>query len=408
MFPDLDPTKHLMEVMALYHAGEEELGEAFFRAAWRLACLRQITHGVTTVNAMDTTAPLGAPIVGQAGLRATIGPELSDLVDVADWREQVDGARGFIEDYHQSYQGRIRASIAPGGESGTTEPLWEAAGDLAQEYRDVSIHTHLLDLAQSEAMARASGSRDAVSLLADHGLLNNRTALTHFFHADKIDVERVAAAGVHIVHCATVYSYYRAGERRWFPLPRLQEAGVNIALGLDDPFWFDCWDLFQEAKHARLVGNYEYGAQQWTSRQLVEAITINGARALGIERQIGSLEVGKRADMILLRLDAAALGPLSNIPSLLANSVTGANVQTVIVDGHLLMRDGQVQSMDVEAVLAEARAQRRLLREKTGWQVDLSGSTPHKSFILGRISSRIAARYAAHYGKGLLKKYLPL
>lgn len=407
-FPDLNPTKHLMEVMALYHAGEEKLGEAFFRASWRLACLRQITHGVTTVNAMDTTAHLGAPIVGDAGLRATMGPELSDLVDVADWRDQVQEATTFINRFHGSYDGRIRAAIAPGGESGTTASLWKAAGALALEFPDVSIHTHLLDLAQSEVMARASGSEDATSLLADNGLLNERTALTHFFHADQEDVERVAAAGAHVLHCPTVYAYYQAGERAWLPLPLLREAGVNIAIGLDDPFWFDCWDLFQEAKHARLVGNYEHGAQQWSSRELVEAITINGARALGIADQVGSLEPAKRADVILLDAQSAATSPVVNVPSLLANTLNGAHVNTVIVDGTVLMRDRRVLSMDADAVIDTCREQRQRLQEATGWQVDLEGSTPPDQPILGRISGRVAVRYAAHYGKGLLKKYLPI
>jgi len=406
LFSELEGGELLKEALTLYHTAETTLGTSFFEAAWQLACLRQLTHGVTTVNAMDFTPELGAQAIGSAGLRGVIGPELADFLDPDPPKEQLATAREFIDTYHDSYDGRVKASIAPGGEAGCTRTLWEGVANLRNDYPDLRLHTHLYDSAEADTMAAGSGAHDPLDLLDQFGLLDERTLLTHLLHADRSDARRIADAGAHVLHCPTVYSYFQAGERTWFPLPDLREFGVNVAIGLDDPFWFDSWDLLQEAKHARLLSNFEYGAQQWSSYDLLKMLTIDAARALGLDDRIGSLEAGKRADLLVIDVDTPRHQPFSNLPSMLANTVTAGDVETVVVDGEILMENNEVRSMDVEQIRAAATRERERLQTETGWNTSLAGSTPPETSLLRRVSGRPLVRALKQYGRGALSEHL--
>ncbi|SFH06343.1 5-methylthioadenosine/S-adenosylhomocysteine deaminase [Halopelagius inordinatus] len=405
LFSELGGGELLKEAFALYHTAEPTLGDSFFEAAWRLACLRQLTHGVTTVNAMDFTPGLGAEAIGESGLRAVIGSELADVLDPASADDQLATARRFIETYHDTYEGRVTASIAPGGEAGCSRRLWEGVAELRADYPDLRLHTHLYDSAEADTMAAGSGADDPLDLLDRYGLLDERTLLTHLLHADRSDARRIADAGAHVLHCPTVYSYFRAGERTWFPLPALQEFGANVAIGLDDPFWFDSWDLVREAKHARLLSNFEYGAQQWSSYDLLRMLTIDAARALGLNDRVGSLEPGKRADVVVVDIDTPRHRPYSNLPSVLTNTVTAGDIETVIVDGEVLMEERTVESMDVESVRTAAARERERLQARTGWETSLAGSTPPDESILRRVSARPLLRALRQYGRGIVHQH---
>jgi cytosine/adenosine deaminase-related metal-dependent hydrolase len=406
LFSELDGDELLKEAFALYHTAEPTLGDSFFDAAWRLACLRQLTHGVTTVNAMDFTPELGAEAIGESGLRGVIGPELADFLDPASADEQLTAARRFIETHHDTYDGRVTASIAPGGEAGCSRELWEGVAELRADYPDLRLHTHLYDAAEGDTMAAGSGADDPLDLLDRYGLLDERTLLTHLLHADRGDARRIAESGAHVLHCPTVYSYFRAGARAWFPLPALREFGANVVIGLDDPFWFDSWDLIQEAKHARLLSNFEYGAQQWSSYELLRMLTIDAARALGLDDQVGSLEPGKRADLVVVDIDTPRHRPYSNLPSVLMNTVTAGDIETVVVDGEVLMQERSVESMDVERVHAAATRERDRLQARTGWETSLAGSTPPDRSILRRVSARPLLRAVKQYGRGVVNRHL--
>ncbi|WP_245851630.1 amidohydrolase family protein [Halorubrum persicum] len=195
LFSELSGGELLKEAFALYHTAEPTLGDSFFEAAWQLACLRQLTHGVTTVNAMDFTPELGAEAIGESGLRGVIGPELADFLNPASAGDQLAAARQFIETYHNSYDGRVTASIAPGGEAGCSRRLWEGVAELRADYSDLRLHTHLYDSAEAETMAAGSGADDPLDLLDRYDLLDERTLLTHLLHADRDDARRIADAG---------------------------------------------------------------------------------------------------------------------------------------------------------------------------------------------------------------------
>jgi cytosine/adenosine deaminase-related metal-dependent hydrolase len=401
LFSDLNPFNALGEAIALYHADAESLGSSFFEASWRLACLRQLTHGVTTANTMDGYPAIGADAVGESGLRGVIGLDFSDLVMPGSVSDQVAEIRAFIDKYHESFDGRVQASLAPDGTGACSREAWEATAELRDQYPDLLLHTHAFNVPYGDVIARGTRGKDRLDTLAELGLLDDRTVLAHCTHASADDVERIAAAGASVAHCTSIFSYYRADQRDWYPVDALREADVPIGIGLDDPGWFGTWDLFREASRARLLANYEYGAHQYHSRDLLRMLTIDGARTLGLDDQIGSLESGKRADVILLDVDSAAHQPLYNLPAAIVNTVTAGDVETVIVDGDPLLHDGTVMSMNGDTVLAAARRAFNEFLERTGWDATFGAVHPPNSGLWRRVSPAVLVRYTRQALRGI-------
>ncbi|SFR61857.1 5-methylthioadenosine/S-adenosylhomocysteine deaminase [Halogeometricum rufum] len=384
-FSGLGVTEMLATMTALYG----RLGDGDFdylaRAGYELAALNFLVGGVTTVNSMDVDPREGAETFGDAGLRGFFGPTITDLFWDVPVAEQFARAEAFVEEYHGAYDGRIRATICPHDDWSCTRDLWERVAELAESYPDVLVHTHLLELAESDAMARANGAADSLSLLDDVGLLDDRLVAAHFRVADDDDVRRTAAADASVVHCPSVFCYWNPdADARWTPVPALRRAGVDVGLGVDDHYWHDSYDLFGEARQTRLAAHLERGAGQFGSTELVRMLTIDGARALGVGDEIGSLEPGKRADLLVLDVEKPKFTPLTNVPAQVVNNATRADVETVVVDGEMLMRDGRVQTMDVEAVRERATAAVERFDAETEWDVGPGGADPPGAATLAR------------------------
>ena len=372
----------MLESAALGHALDQARTAAdpfldrWTDASWRLGVLNMIRGGITLFNNMGRSTPTGAAVVGQAGLRAVLGPTLGDELLGEDAAAQMARARDFIEEFHGAYNGRIRAAVCPHGDLYTSRPLWALCARLAADYPALRVHTHLLETPAANQAARTMGAADSVGLLADLGLLNDRLIIAHFLAATAPDVARVIDAGAAVVHCPTIVAYFGTGQRYWIPLPDLLRAGGTVALGLDDPGWIDSWDLFREGKTALCLANFLWGAQQFTPQQVLRMLTIAGARALGLGDETGSLEVGKAADLILLDLAQPQFRPLNNLPALLVNTATSGDVDTVIAGGRVLMQARQVRTLDAAAIMAEAQAVVEESAPALGWEVSLPASRP--------------------------------
>jgi len=354
-------------------------------AGYELAALNFLAGGVTTVNSMDMRPAAGAETFGEAGLRGFFGPAISDLFWDVSVDDQFERAREFIDEYHGSYDGRIRATINPHDDWSCTRDLWERTADFAAEHPDLLVHTHLLELEQSNTMARSTGAEDSIDLLDDVGLLDDRLVAAHFRLADDADIRRTAEADASVAHCPSIFSYWNPdAETQWTPVPELRDAGVDVGLGIDDHYWHDSYSMFGEARQARLSANLKRSTGQFSSMELVRMLTIEGARALGVGAEIGSIEPGKRADLILLDVDKPKFAPLTNVPAHVANNAAPADVETVIVDGNVLMRDGTVVTMDSDDVCARAESAVDRFESETDWELGVGGSEPPSTTSMAR------------------------
>ena len=371
----------LGEMFAEMTALCEQLGrgkyEYLVRAGCDLAALNFIRSGITTTNSMDALPSRGAEAFGEAGLRGFFGPWISDLFWDIPEDEQFERARSFIEEYHDSYDGRIQATVCPHDDWSCSRAVWERTAELAAEYPDLPVHTHLLELDTSNTMARANDADDSLALLEEVGLLDDRLVAAHFRVAGEDDIERMAANDASVAHCPSIFCYWEPdGETEWTPVPSLREAGTTVGLGLDDHYWHDSSDLLGEARQARLAANLSFGTNQFHSMELVRMLTIEGARALGVEDELGSIEPGKRADLIVLDLSAPKFAPKTNIPALVANTATAADVESTIVDGEVLMHDNEVRSLSPKEVCNQAETAVERFSDDLGWEIGIDGSDP--------------------------------
>jgi 5-methylthioadenosine/S-adenosylhomocysteine deaminase len=384
-FSDLDLLEMMGGMTAIYgHIAEGEY-EYLTEAGYELAALNFLAGGVTTSNSMDVRPSAGAETFGEAGLRGFFGVALSDLFWDVPVDEQFARARDFIDEYHDSYDGRIQATICPHDDWSCTRELWERTADLVADYPDLHVHTHLLELEASNTMARSNGATDSLDMLDDVGLLNDQLVAAHFRLADEEDIQRTADAEASVAHCPSIFSYWNTdGDVQWTPVPELREAGVDVGLGIDDHYWHDSYNMFGEARQARLAANLKRSAGQYHSMELVRMLTIEGAKALGVGDEIGSLEPGKRADVILLDVEKPKFTPLTNIPAQVANNAAPADVETVIVDGEVLMAEGAVKTVDTDAVRERAKSAVDRFESETDWELGIGGSEPPNTMDVAR------------------------
>ena len=364
--------------------------EYLVEAGYELAALNFLKGGVTTINSMDVRPRLGAEVFGEAGLRAFFGSPITDLFWDIPVDEQFALARDFIQDYHRTYDGRIRATICPHDDWSCTRELWERIADFATEYPDVLVHTHLLELEASNTMARANGAEDSLDLLDDVGLLDDRLIAAHFRMASDEDVRRTSKADASVAHCPSVFCYWNPdpGEQ-WTPVPKLRAAGVDVGLGIDDHYWHDSYNMFGEARQTRLAANLELGTGQFTSKELVRMLTIEGARTLNVGDEIGSLEAGKRADLIILDLDTPKFAPVNNVFAHVVNQTNPSDVGTVFVDGNVVMLDGDVKTLHPQEVIDRVEDAMERFEEDTEWTFNIDGiETPSTLSVLRDVPKR--------------------
>jgi 5-methylthioadenosine/S-adenosylhomocysteine deaminase len=213
------------------------------------------------------------------------------------------------------------------------------------------MHVHETQAEVSQSLA-THGERP-LRHLHELGIVTPRLMAVHMTQVDETDIDLLAACGAHVVHCPESNLKLASG---YCPVQRLFEAGVNVALGTDGAASNNDLDLFGEMRTAALLGKAVAGdAAALPAEQALRMATLNGARALGLEREIGSLEPGKAADVVAVNLGDASSLPLYHPISQLVYTSAAAKVSDVWVAGRQLMRQGVLTTVDERAVLAAAR-----------------------------------------------------
>jgi 5-methylthioadenosine/S-adenosylhomocysteine deaminase len=374
-FSDMDLTEMMTRMTALYDDFWTGELDYLIEAGMELAAVNFLRGGVTTVNSMDARPRAGVDAYAETGLRGFFGPSISDLFWDHPVDEQLDRFRSFTDQYHGSYDDRIRATLCPHDDWSVSGELWEECADLAAAYPETMVHTHLLELEESNTVARSSGGEGSLELLDEVGLLNDRLMGAHYRVADAEDIERTAESGASVAHCPSIFCHWNVDpEMQWTPVPELRAAGVDVGLGIDDHYWHDSYNLFGEARQARLAANLQKGATQFDSVELLRMLTIEGARALGVGDEIGSLEPGKRADLIVLDWDVPKFTPSTNVSGHLVGHATPADVETVVVDGSVLLDHGTYVTVEPDAVQKRVTEALERFETESDWTFSLTGS----------------------------------
>jgi 5-methylthioadenosine/S-adenosylhomocysteine deaminase len=271
-----------------------------------------------------------------------------------------------IDDWHGRADGRVRACFAPRFAVSCTRELLERVAQLARE-RKLIVHTHASEnLTEIELVRQATGMRN-VEYLASLGLAAPHVALAHCVHLNEAELELLARTGAHVLHCPSSNLKLGSGIA---PIREMLEHGISVSLGADGAACNNRLDAFTEMRTAALLQKVVHGADALPAARVLRMATIDGARALGLESQIGSLEAGKRADVSVVALDRLHTTPRPDIVSTLVYAAEAADVRAVVIDGELVMRERELLTLDEGEVIAEATREGKELFERAGLAVE--------------------------------------
>jgi 5-methylthioadenosine/S-adenosylhomocysteine deaminase len=258
----------------------------------------------------------------------------------------------------------------------------KACRELANRY-GVPLLTHLAETRHEVDQVRAKSGVSPVELLASLGVFNGRTVVAHAVWTDAADHAIFRKWNVGVAHCPSSNTKLASGVA---PVAAMLRAGVAVALGTDGPAGSNNdFNLFEEMDLAAKLQKVSTGdPTALPARTVFEMATIAGARALGMEKEIGSLEPGKRADMITVRLDAPHAVPLYNVYSQLVYALKASDVSDVMVNGKLIVRGRRVLTFDTALVTAKARQFGAKIRTLTGQAPPAASPEPSGTRNKGR------------------------
>ena len=343
------------------------------RAMAALGCLEAIRSGTTTIVDPMRAVPSYAGTMAESGLRLYLCESASDAVSTEIWTQGYRYDRGWgqasfqqavdlIDGYHDTRGGRVRCLVSAHAPDSCSPWILGELNELASS-RGLGRTVHLAQSEQEMAQVReVTGGRTSPEYLDDNGWLGPDVLAAHCHWCNTSDIDLLAQKGVTMVHCAASSS--RRGYHRLVHIPALLDAGVNVTLGTDNM----SEDMFEAMRIGIVVnrGMRRDGKAPMPAEVLSWATT-KGAKALGRE-DLGSLEVGKKADLSVVRLDRPHLVPLLDVVSSLVHYGQASDVESVMVDGDWVMKDDKVLTMDQDSVMEAAQdatvgAWRRL-REK--------------------------------------------
>ena len=341
------------------------------RASARLGIAEMMKGGTTCALTMETVNHTEEVfrVVEETGFRATVGKCMMDKGnDVPralheETSQSIKESLALLEEWHGRAEGRIRYCFAPRFAVSCTRELLAEVARLAHE-RGVMIHTHASEnRTEIEMVERETGQRN-VAYLDSLGLTGKHVALAHCVHLDDEELSVLARTSTNVAHCPSSNLKLGSGIA---PVALMLERGINVSLGADGAPCNNRLDMFTEMRTAALLQKVLRGADALTARRTLRMATIDGARALGLEEEIGSLEEGKRADVILINLGGLHSSPHpSDISSAIVYSAQPADVETVIIDGRTVMLERKLLTLDEQAVVSEANRESSLLMERAG------------------------------------------
>jgi cytosine/adenosine deaminase-related metal-dependent hydrolase len=343
---------------------------ASLRAAARLATTELLLSGTTAVLTMETVHDTDAvcEAVAESGIRATIGKCMMDSADPqvpSRLRERtaasIDESVAMTRRWHGAANGRIRAAFAPRFAVSCSRELLEAVADLSSSSQTL-VHTHASESRDEIAIVRElSGGMSNIEYLAAVRLASPRLCTAHCVWVDEAEQARLREHDVKVMHCPGSNLKLGSGIA---PVVDMRMRGITVSLGADGGACNNRLDMFEEMRLAAILQAVRCSPGALPARDVVWMATRNGARTLGLDADIGSLERGKKADLIIVDRDRPHLAPGPDPYSTIVYAARGSDVRTTIVDGELLVDDYQPLRVDRAAVVDEARAAARVLASR--------------------------------------------
>lgn len=279
----------------------------------------------------------------QIGFRLVTGPPLFDFPapDHPGFAARHDAAQRFLESFEPGLG--LRRCVCPHSTYTLTREQLTRVRELADAHGAL-VHVHASENPREVADVRATRGGTPIEVLDDCGLLRPGTLIAHGVVLTDAEMDRVAAAGAAVAHCPASNLKLASGIA---PVPELRGRGVPVALGTDGPASSNDLDMFLAMRLAALVHKARLAdAAVLPAAAVLRMATLDGARALGIDAEVGSLEVGKRADLVVTAASSVPAQPVYDAAGALVYAHGRGDVRHVLVDGRLVVEDGVVAAVD--------------------------------------------------------------
>ena len=344
--------------------------ESSIAASARLGLTELIAGGVTCVNDMGTvrhTEAIGA-VLEDSGVRAVFGKALMDQGEgvPAGLRESgaaaLEGGLAIARRFHGAAGGRLSVSLAPRFILSCSEALLRGVRDAARE-KGLLVHTHMAESPSEGRAVEAAVGGTAARYFAARDMLDRRFVAAHGVWLDDEELGLLARADAALVHCPGANLKLGSGFAR---VRRWKEAGVRCGIGSDGAACNNRLDTFHEMSLAAGIGRALEPERPLTAREVLALATCDGARALGLAGQVGSLEAGKQADVIVVGAGAPHQAPHAERDpyATLVHATRAGDVRLTMAAGRVLFRDGAWTTLDAERAVADARAEARGLMRR--------------------------------------------
>lgn len=317
-----------------------------------------IRSGVTCFSDMYFFMEETAKAVEEAGIRAVLARGLVGG-DNDDGR-RFEETRKLYKSWHNGAGGRIKVMVGPHAPYTCSPGYLRKVVELAREL-NVGIHIHIAESADEVEESLKNYGKSPVRHIYDLGLFDIPTVAAHCVHLSDEDIEILAENKVSVVNNPTSNLKLASG---FAPVEKMIKKGINVALGTDGPSSNNNLNMFEEINLAAIINkSVDHDATSIPAITAIKMATVNGAKALGLEKEIASIEVGKKADLIIIDTQKPHFYPRHNIISAVAYSAQASDVKTVIVDGKIVMEDYEIKTIDTERIMFEAeKAAKDLMR----------------------------------------------
>ncbi len=350
----------------------------------RLCTAEMLKSGTTTFLESMLAHRYGfdgiARAVDESGIRACLAGIVMDISTYAtqsnamhpgmvESREtSLGGVLAMHSKWHGAANDRIHVWFGPRTPGGVSAELYREMSELARQ-RDMGITMHLAEVEADKTFLKEQYGLSPVYFAESVGLLGPKTVLVHMIWLTPEDIEKLAQTRTTVSHNPSSNSKLASGVCN---VPQMLACGVNVALGCDGGPSNNDYDMIREMKLAAILHKaVTLDPLIIPAETVLEMATINGARALGLEHEIGSLEIGKKADLVVIDLHRLHTTPSMNPVSTLVYAATGGEVDMVVVDGKVVVKQGHLLTMDEEEVIVQARQHAEQLYRRAGLEIKL-------------------------------------
>lgn len=344
---DLPLMRWLME--KIFPLEQKWVNEAFVECGSLLSSMEMIRSGTTTFNDMYYFSDIVGKAATQAGLRAHCGQAYIEINPVEEMKTSIATRFDPFLEKMKSYP-TARASIAPHAIYSVSRQKFQEIIEYSEK-NDLLIHIHLSETQDENDQCIKMTGQTPTEFLDSLGFWKQKVIAAHATCLTEKDIEILGKNRIGISH--NPESNLKLGTKI-APIKKLREAGAHVGIGTDSVASNNNLDLLQEIDFAAKLQAYVSGPGALTPLQAVRMLTIEGAKALRRESEIGSLEAGKQADVTILNFNQSHLVPMYDPYAHLVYSATGADVRSVMVGGKLLLDQGKILTIDESAVIAEA------------------------------------------------------